>query len=54
MLAHAENVSITTDIWTSLNVDSFIMITGHFLKKINLNKVVLCTKNLRRVTLVSI
>lgn len=30
-LSEAKNVSITTDIWTSMNTDSFITMTAHFL-----------------------
>lgn len=38
-------ISITTDCWTSLNADSFITITGHFIDSDwHLKSVVLCTQ----------
>lgn len=48
LLDEAKHVAITTDIWTSMNTDSFITMTAHFFNKnqINLNTVVLCTKKL--------
>ncbi|KAF0714432.1 Uncharacterized protein FWK35_00032648, partial [Aphis craccivora] len=41
-------ISLTTDIWTSINTDSFITITAHFFPKgqSQLKIVVLCTKKL--------
>ncbi|CAI6371372.1 unnamed protein product [Macrosiphum euphorbiae] len=46
LLAQSKYVSITTDIWTSINTDSFITITAHFVQGDRLNTVVLCTKKL--------
>ncbi|KAL4136315.1 hypothetical protein QTP88_007863 [Uroleucon formosanum] len=41
-------IALTTDIWTSINTDSFITITAHFFPKghSQLKTVVLCTKKL--------
>lgn len=48
VLNEASHVAVTTDIWTSLNTDSFITLTAHFLDKnqVKLKTVVLCTKKL--------
>lgn len=47
-LNDAKYISVTTDIWTSINTDSFVTITVHFFPKleINLKTLVLCTKKL--------
>lgn len=48
VLNEASHVAVTTDIWTSLNTDSFITLTAHLLDKNQeeLKTVVLCTKKL--------
>lgn len=48
LLNEANNVAITTDIWTSMNTDSFITLTAHFFdnNQKDLRTVVLCTKKL--------
>ncbi|XP_025190395.1 zinc finger BED domain-containing protein 1-like, partial [Melanaphis sacchari] len=50
VLNDAKYISVTTDIWTSINTDSFITITVHFFPKldINLKTFVLCTKKLTK------
>lgn len=47
-LNKANHVAITTDIWTSMNTDSFITLTAHFFDndQRDLKTVVLCTKKL--------
>lgn len=46
MLNNARDVAITSDIWTSMNTDSYITITVHFLIQTQLKTLVLCTKKL--------
>jgi len=48
LLNAASYVAITTDIWTSMNTDSFMTLTAHFVDKTisELRTVVLCTKKL--------
>jgi hypothetical protein len=46
LLHEAIDVAITTDIWTSLNTDSYLTMTVHFLSKTVLKTLVLCTKKL--------
>lgn len=46
MLNQAKHVAITTDIWTSMNTDSYITMTVHFLFQTQLKTLVLCTKKL--------
>jgi len=43
MLNNARDIAITTDIWTSMNKDSYISITVHFLIKAQLKTLVICT-----------
>ncbi|XP_050062434.1 E3 SUMO-protein ligase ZBED1-like [Aphis gossypii] len=45
-LNNAEHVAITTDIWTSINTDSYLTLTTHFLSETVLKTFVLCTKKL--------
>lgn len=45
-LNNAEHVAITTDIWTSINTDSYLTLTVHFLSETVLKTFVLCTKKL--------
>lgn len=40
------DVAITTDVWTSLNTDSYLTLTVHFLSETVLKTFVLCTKKL--------
>lgn len=46
LLNQAKHVAITTDIWTSMNTDSYITMTVHFLFQTQLKTLVLCTKKL--------
>jgi len=46
MLNNARDVAITTDIWTSMNTESYITITVHFLIQARLKTLVLRTKKL--------
>jgi len=48
LLNEASHVAITTDIWTSMNTDSFITLTAHFIDTTarELRTVVICTKKL--------
>lgn len=46
MLNNAKDVAITTDIWTSMNTDSYKTITVHFLIQTQLKTLVLWTKKL--------
>lgn len=48
LLNAASHVAITTDIWTSMNIDSFMTLTAHFVDPnlSELRTVVLCTKKL--------
>lgn len=46
MLNEARHVAITTDIWTSMNTDSYLTMTVHFLSQTQLKTLVLCTKKL--------
>lgn len=48
LLNAASYIAITTDIWTSMNTDSFMTLTAHFVDSIllKLKTVVLCTKKL--------
>jgi len=48
LLNAASHVAITTDIWTSMNTDSFMTLTAHFVDSNlrELRTVVLCTKKL--------
>lgn len=50
LLNDTRHVSVTTDIWTSMNTDSFLTITAHFYPNdcIQLKTVVLCTKKLEK------
>jgi len=45
-LNNAKHVAITTDIWTSINTDSYLTLTIHFLSETVLKTFVLCTKKL--------
>jgi len=45
-LNNAEHVAITTDIWTSINTDSYFTLTVHFLSETVLKTFVQCTKKL--------
>lgn len=48
LLNAASHIAITTDIWTSMNTDSFMTLTAHFVDSNlrELRTVVLCTKKL--------
>ncbi|XP_015375592.1 PREDICTED: zinc finger BED domain-containing protein 1-like [Diuraphis noxia] len=46
LLNQAKHVAITTDIWTSMNTDSYITMTVHVLFQTQLKTLVLCTKKL--------
>jgi len=48
LLNAASYIAITTDIWTSMNTDSFMTLTAHFVDSnvLKLKTVVLCTKKL--------
>ncbi|XP_022165454.1 zinc finger BED domain-containing protein 1-like [Myzus persicae] len=46
LLNEARHVAITTDIWTSMNTDSYLTMTVHFLSQTQLKTLVLCTKKL--------
>lgn len=41
-----KHIAIATDIWTSMNTDSYLTITVHFLCKTQLRTLVLCIKKL--------
>lgn len=46
ILNQAKRVARTTDIWTSINTDSYLTITTHFLNRTQFETFVLCTKKL--------
>lgn len=49
LLNDTRHVSVTTDIWTSMNTDSFLTITAHFYSNDCIQlKTVLCTKKLEK------
>lgn len=48
LLNTSSNIAITTDIWTSMNTDSYLTMTVHYLNQTKLETFVLCTKKLER------